>query len=109
MLHKNLRVIIAILLVVSLVGATTGFASDDLADARPSVSEMGEPTGGEMMLDALLLRPFGFAGLIIGCAVWVVAVPFALMADGTAGVEKISKPLVVEPAKYTFARPMGKI
>lgn len=64
-----------------------------------------EPSGEEMMADLAFARPVGIAGLAIGAAVSIVALPFALMTCTTG---KMYKKLVVEPYTYTFTRPLGE-
>jgi len=104
------KAIIALFVVLSLVSMTTALAADSVSqDQSAQVVEMQKeaPGGGAVMLDALLMRPLGFGAMLLGCVTWVVAAPFALMADGTDGIGKISKPLVVAPAKFTFKRGLG--
>ena len=103
--------IVAIVLVLALVSATSFAASSDssILDRPASLEKQGGDTGAMMLLDVALVRPISFVGLVMGSVTWLVAAPFALMADGTAGIEKISRPLVVEPAKYTFKRSVGDL
>lgn len=105
----SLKPIIAILLILTLVSATSFAVGNDSAIEKPTTigQQEEETSGGLMMLDVLLVRPVSFVGLALGSVTWLIAAPFALMADGTKGIEKISKPLVVEPAKYTFKRSVG--
>ena len=62
------------------------------------------PSTGAIAADVLLLRPLSFVGTVLGTAVFIVGLPFEAIAGD------ISDPahrLVVEPAKYTFTRPIG--
>ena len=105
------KAIVAFTLVFSLVGFTTLYAADSVAttgDQQAIVLEEEDASGGAVLLDVLLVRPISFGGMLLGCAVWLVAAPFALMADGTEGLGKVSDTLVVGPAKYTFKRSVGK-
>jgi hypothetical protein len=72
---------------------------DYLADAE-------EPTGGEMMADAFLMRPFMLVGTLVTTATFVVTLPFSLLGGN---VGDSAQKLVVEPAKYTFVRPLGEL
>jgi hypothetical protein len=63
-----------------------------------------EPTGEAMLADVFILRPFGLAATVLGSVAFVVALPFTLL---TRSVDKSAQRLVVDPAKFTFARPLG--
>jgi hypothetical protein len=45
-------------------------------------------------------------GTIIGTVTYIVTLPFSLLG-GNAG--EAGKAMVVEPAKYTFVRPLGEL
>jgi hypothetical protein len=57
-----------------------------------------------MMIDLVVLRPFGLVATALGTAVFIASLPFTLP---TLSVKQAAKKLIVEPAKYTFARPLG--
>ncbi|RMF89794.1 MAG: hypothetical protein D6736_07780 [Nitrospinota bacterium] len=63
-------------------------------------------SGEAMIADALLLRPLGLVATLLGVAVFIVSLPFSLPTQ--SAVEAAQK-LVLEPAKYTFARPLGQL
>ena len=67
--------------------------------------EREDPSGGVMMADLIFVRPFGIAATAIGSIFYVVSLPFSLLGQnaGEAG-----QALVVDPAKYTFTRPLGE-
>jgi len=62
------------------------------------------PSSGAIAVDILVLRPLSFAGTILGTAVFVAGLPFEALAGDVSGP---AKRLVVEPAKFTFSRPLG--
>lgn len=66
---------------------------------------IGKPGSGEAMIaDALVARPVGLVTTVAGSAVYIVSLPFSLLG----GNEKQARQkLVVEPARYTFKRPLG--
>jgi hypothetical protein len=64
-----------------------------------------EPSGEEMLADLVFARPVGIAGLVVGVATSIVALPFALMTCTTG---KMYEKLVVEPYTFTFDRPLGE-
>jgi len=110
MLRTKAKPFVAVMLILALFGFTSIAGASEILSERPTIEAPGqEPSGGDMLLDIALVRPMSFVGLLIGSVTWVVAAPFALIADGTDGIEKISGPLVVEPAKYTFVRPVGEM
>ncbi len=59
----------------------------------------------EMVTDAIIVRPLGMATTVLGFGLFIVAVPFAALG-GNAGEAWDS--MVAYPAKFTFARPLGK-
>jgi hypothetical protein len=58
-----------------------------------------------IVIDVLILRPVGIAACVIGLAVAVVAMPFALPSKST---DKVYRALIEDPFHYTFTRPLGK-
>ena len=58
----------------------------------------------KMAVDVIFIRPLGLVGTAVGSVVYVASLPFTLLG-GNAG--EAGKKLVVEPAAYTFARPLG--
>ena len=60
----------------------------------------------EIIADGLLLRPSGIVATVVGTAVFVVTLPFSIP---TRSVDKAAQKLVVDPARYTFVRPLGLI
>ena len=60
----------------------------------------------EIIVDGLLLRPGGIVATVVGTAVFVVTLPFSIP---TRSVDKAAQKLIVDPAKYTFVRPLGQV
>jgi hypothetical protein len=58
----------------------------------------------EMVVDALVVRPLGIAGTIVGGAIFLISLPFSAAGGNTS--EAYEK-LVEAPASYTFKRPLG--
>jgi len=65
-----------------------------------------EPTGGEMLADAFMVRPFMLVGTVLTTATFIVTLPFSLLGGN---VGEAADKLVAEPAKYTFVRPLGDL
>ena len=58
-----------------------------------------------VITDMLLLRPVGIASLGVGTAMYIVALPFALITKSHGTTFKV---LVKEPFEFVFVRPVGK-
>ena len=76
--------------------------------AAASYGGMEEPerTGGTMMADTFLIRPFMLVSTVVGAATFIVTLPFSALGGN---VGEAGRTLVVEPAKYTFIRPLGEL
>lgn len=98
--HISVVALLALCLLVQapLVFAEGEYHSKNMHEAKQHVS------GDEMVADLVFARPAGFVGLVLGTAAFVVSLPFTLP---TQQVEEAGKKLVVAPAKFTFARPLG--
>ena len=62
------------------------------------------PDAGAMVADFIILRPVGIVGLVTGFTFFVLSSPFSALGGniGTAWGQ-----MVADPAKFTFARPLG--
>jgi hypothetical protein len=65
-----------------------------------------EPTGGTMLADTFMIRPFMIVGTALGLATFVITLPFSALGGN---IGEAGNTLVVEPAKYTFVRPLGEL
>lgn len=73
--------------------------SDGILDETPSATAM--------VADFLIVRPLGLVSMVIGTTVFVAQLPFAVfMKDGASNT---AQKLVVEPAQFTFSRPLGQM
>ncbi len=90
----------AVFALSSLALPVTAGASDYYMDAT------AEPSGGDMLADAFLLRPVMLVGSVVTVATFVVTLPFSALGGN---VKESADKLVVEPLKYTFVRPLGDI
>lgn len=63
------------------------------------------PSAAAMTADLVLARPLGFGATVLGAVVFVIGLPFELLS-GNVGTP--ARKLVVEPARYTFTRPLGE-
>jgi hypothetical protein len=63
-----------------------------------------EISGSTMTADLILVRPLGIVATVLGCAVFIVSLPFSALGGNT---KQASQKLVKEPAEFTFTRPLG--
>ena len=63
-----------------------------------------EPTGAEMVADALVARPLYAAATVFGAAVFVVTLPFSALGGN---VKEASQELVTGPAQGLLTRCLG--
>jgi hypothetical protein len=75
-------------------------------DAYIPRSDRDDVSAEAVAVDGLLLRPGGVIATLIGTVVFVVTLPFSIP---TKSVDKAAQKLVVDPAKYTFVRPLGQV
>lgn len=76
------------------------------AEGRSPSQEQEEVSTEAILADGLLVRPFGIAATLFGAVAFVVTLPFSIP---TKSVNKVAQKLVVEPARYTFNRPLGQL
>ena len=62
-------------------------------------------SGAAMAGDAVVARPLGLASLVLGFGLFVVSSPFSALGGNIGDAWGT---LVANPAKFTFARPLGK-
>lgn len=65
-----------------------------------------EPSMGEMLVDGIVVRPLGLAATVVGIAGWVVTLPFSLIGGN---VGEATQTMIVDPATFTFVRPLGEL
>lgn len=73
-------------------------------------STNGEYGAADIIVDALIFRPIGAIGTLLGGATFLVATPFlgiASIPPPHDAVQKGSEMLVLQPADWTFNRPVG--
>ena len=90
----------SLVLVIALTFSTSCFAATPASQAD----------GYDVIIDAVLLRPFGFATMVVGSALFVGLSPLVAIASIPAPHDafvRLADTIVVKPAKYTFVRPVG--
>jgi hypothetical protein len=93
---------------VALLVAVLFFCATSLVHAaEDSYMPRSDDVSAEAIIaDGLLLRPAGIVATLLGTVVFVVTLPFSIP---TKSVDKAAQKLIVDPAKYTFVRPLGQI
>ena len=84
--------------------ATAALAVPPMALADAYIDE--GPTFGTMVVDGVLVRPLGLGATVLGAAAWVVTLPFSALGGN---VGEAANKLVMEPARFTFTRPLGEL
>jgi len=77
-----------------------------VAAAGDMYGNTGEPSSEAMMADGLLVRPVMLVGTAVGIVTFIATLPFSILGGN---VDEAGKALVVEPAEYTFVRPLGEL
>src|SRR5437660_12933302 len=93
---------------VALLVAVLFLSATSLVDAaEDSYTVRTEDVSAEAIIaDGLLMRPGGIVATVLGTAVFVVTLPFSIP---TRSVDKAAQKLIVDPARFTFVRPLGQI
>jgi hypothetical protein len=99
---RTMRKLLAILTVV--VVAVTFMAPPALAVSGDAVID--DASADAMILDLVFLRPAGLVALVGGSVVFVLSLPFSALGGN---VGEAADKLVVDPARYTFVRPLGHV
>jgi hypothetical protein len=81
---------------------STAFSTSAMAQTR----SQGDAANAPAAVDVLLLRPVGFVSLILGTGLFLVTAPIVLVTRPHE-IGTPFKELVVRPAKYLWADPLG--
>ncbi|MBW1735078.1 MAG: hypothetical protein JRJ09_08115 [Deltaproteobacteria bacterium] len=90
---------------VLVIAAMAFFHCTATVSAEQYVDNLDEK-GGYMAGDLLVIRPLGILATAAGSIIYVLSLPFSV-AGGNE--EEARQKLVIEPAKYTFTRPLGEL
>jgi hypothetical protein len=101
MLHRNFPgMLLALVLALSNVLFVPVIVASDMYSTHE------QPSSDQMLADALLVRPLMIGATAVGIVTFVVTLPFSVLGGN---VDEAAKALVLEPAGYTFVRPLGDI
>ena len=92
---KTLHLLAALFLVFS----TVTFSPQAFA-----MSAGEEDKGPAMVGDLMFARPIGLIATVLGTGVFVVTLPLTILGGNVA---EAGKALVIDPARFTFVRPLG--
>ncbi|MGA7178707.1 MAG: hypothetical protein WBX11_03835 [Thiobacillaceae bacterium] len=92
------RRLMAGLIAFALIAAPWSSLADD-----PNTVSGDKST--DMAVDLLIMRPLGLATTVIGTALTIVALPFTIPSGS---VRESAQMMIVEPAEFTFNRPLGE-
>lgn len=100
--EKRARRPIALAAAAVLLAAWTSARADEiyLYDEEPN------DNGLAIVADLLIARPLGLVTTVVGAAIFTIGLPIELMVGD---VETPARKLIVEPAWYTFKRPLGDL
>ena len=94
---RRLLAVLAAVLLFSTVFSTTGMAQ---------TRSQGDAANAPVAVDVMLLRPVGFLSLVVGTGLFLVLTPIVLVTrPHEIGIP--FKQLIVRPAKYLWADPLG--
>jgi hypothetical protein len=103
MFRSRMQASVALLVALLFLSATSLVH----ATAHSSYLTRTEDVSAEaMIVDGLLLRPGGIVATVVGTAVFVVTLPFSIPPRS---VDKAAQKLIMDPARYTFVRPLGQV
>ncbi|ULQ45217.1 hypothetical protein JN531_008760 [Flagellatimonas centrodinii] len=92
-----------------LMTALVGFGlmlSAHAATAQGSGALDDSPSAAAMVADLVVVRPLSLVATVLGTGFFVVQLPLAAIQ---LDVETPARKLVLEPARYTFVRELGRI
>ncbi len=89
---------------VTVLALATALASTPATGSALAYKETDSPPGAVMAADVVVIRPVGLAATVIGSGLFMVSLPFAALGSNTG---EVAQRLVVEPAAFTFSRPLG--
>lgn len=101
LLYRNLlNTLLALLLALSGAVFVTAAVAADIDD------NYGLSRSEAIFIDGLLVRPVMIVTTAVGVVAFVVTLPFSILGGN---VDEAGQKLVVEPAEYTFVRPLGEL
>ena len=91
---------------VAVIAAITALLLPATAHAQAEIPE-ATPHWGAQTFDAAILRPMGFAALVVGAGLFIPAA-ILVAPSGKDNLRTALDYFVLEPYEGTFERPLGK-
>jgi len=98
-MYKILKKFVVLITIAAML--IIPYNSDALA--RTEMKE-SQPDAGAMVADFVLLRPLGFVAMVAGFTCFVLSSPFSALGGN---IHTAWDKMAVDPAQFTFARPLG--
>lgn len=95
-LHKP-----ALILITALLFTVTTLNTQVFAE-----KEKDTPAAEVMAVDLLVLKPLGLVATALGCVFYIASLPLTMWSQER--MDKTAQRFIVEPATYTFVRPLGE-
>ena len=99
-MSNRLRRILAVMTATLMISTTFAIT------ASAGAVSQGDAANAPAAVDVLLLRPAGFLSLVVGSALFLATAPIVLVTRPQE-IGTPFKELVVRPAKYVWADPLG--
>ena len=103
MFRSRMQSGVALIVAVFFLGATSLVHA---AEGSYMARDREDVSAEAIIADGLLLKPAGVLATLAGTLAFVVTLPFSIP---TRSVDKAAQKLIVDPARYTFVRPLGQI
>jgi hypothetical protein len=102
-----MRSAVPLALAAILLWSTAGIAqaSDEVPQGGSSTVSESAPSAGAMAFDLVVVRPLGLAATVIGAGVFILNLPLTPFEKDAP--QAPFQRLIVDPAHYTFTRPLG--
>ena len=91
---------------VLMLMAAALFAVTTLTPQSFAGTQSDPPSAEAMAADLLVLKPLGLVTTVLGIALYTVALP--LTAWSRERMDKAEQRFIIDPAVYTFVRPLGE-
>lgn len=105
MKHHGNRMLTAALTGIALLMLACSAQADQNVQSSHDQPQYSAPSAGAMAADLILVRPVSLAATVLGTGLFILDLPLSVFQKG--GPAQPFQRLVVEPARYTFTRPLG--
>ena len=92
--------------ILAVMAAALLFSTVFSTAAVGQTRSQGDAANAPAVIDVMLLRPAGFISLVVGTGLFVALAPIVLVTRPHE-IDKPFKQLIVRPAKYIWADPIG--